>query len=49
MQAKMVEISKEYLDLLYKDSAILECIDALDILTLKEWQQVSTMYEEELQ
>jgi len=49
MKTEMVEISKEYLELLYKDSAILECIDALDILTLKEWQQVDAMYKEESQ
>ena len=44
---KMVEVSKAYLDILTKDSIVLECIDSLDILTLKEWQEVNQMIEEE--
>jgi len=43
----LVKVSKSYLELLEKDSIVLECIDSLDILTLEEWQQVNQMIEEE--
>lgn len=43
----LVKVSKSYLELLEKDSIVLECIDSLDILTLEEWQEVNQMIEEE--
>ena len=36
-----------YFKLLQKDSIMLYCIDALDILTLEQWQAVQVMFDEE--
>ena len=47
MNTRQVMPDKEYFKLLQKDSMMLFCIDALGILTLKQWQDVQAMYEEE--
>jgi len=40
-------VNANYLALVEKDSMMLSCIDALDILTLVDWQRVQAMYDEE--
>ena len=40
-------VNSNYLSLVEKDSMMLSCIDALDILTLVDWQRVQAMYDEE--
>ena len=47
MREDQVISDAAYYKLLQKDSMILFCIDALDILTLKQWQEVQKMYDEE--
>ena len=47
MRDEQLMSDKTYFKLLQKDSMMLFCIDALDILTLKQWQEVQAMYDEE--
>jgi len=44
---KVETVNSFYLSLLHKDSMILSCIDALDFLSLDDWQRVQAMYDEE--